>query len=89
MVINHEQTHTECFVDVDWVGCKTNKQSTTGYCVFLGGNLVSWRSKKQGVVSQSSTESGYRALALSICEIIWIRHILTEIGLRHSTPVKL
>ena len=36
----------ECFTDVDWAGSKEDKRSTTGYYVFVGGNLVSWKSKK-------------------------------------------
>ncbi|XP_015166937.1 uncharacterized mitochondrial protein AtMg00810-like [Solanum tuberosum] len=57
--------------------------------VFVGGNLVSWRSKKQSVVSRSSVESEYRAMSQSTCEIIWIHHLLTEIGIKHYTPAKL
>ena len=47
-------TRTECFSDVDWAGSKFDRRSTTGYCVFFGGNLVAWKSKKQSVVSRSS-----------------------------------
>ncbi|XP_070026458.1 uncharacterized protein [Nicotiana sylvestris] len=60
-----------------------------GYCVFVGGNLVSWSSKKQSIVSRSSAESEYRAMSQSTCEIIWIHHLLTEIGLEHPIPAKL
>ena len=47
-------TRIECFSNADWVGSKEDRRFTSGYCVFVGGNLVSWKSKKQSVVSWSS-----------------------------------
>ncbi|CAL9000577.1 unnamed protein product [Prunus brigantina] len=35
------------YSDADWAGCKIDRKSTTGYCTFVGGNLVTWKSKKQ------------------------------------------
>ncbi|RDX84158.1 hypothetical protein CR513_34840, partial [Mucuna pruriens] len=35
--------------DVDYAGSIVDRRSTSGYCMFLGGNLVTWRSKKQNV----------------------------------------
>ncbi|WMV49280.1 hypothetical protein MTR67_042665, partial [Solanum verrucosum] len=49
---NHGHSHIECFTDADWTGSKIDRRSTIGYCVFVGGNLVSWRSKKQNIVSR-------------------------------------
>ena len=86
---NHRHTSIKCFADADWAGSKIDRRSTTGYCVFVGGNLVSWKSKKQDVISRSSAESEYRAMAQSTCEIMWIHHFLTEVGLKHSMPAKL
>ena len=60
---NHGHNRVECFTNVDWVKSKEDRRSTSGYCVFVGGNQVSWKSKKQGVVSRSSVESEYRAMA--------------------------
>ena len=58
----------EVFTDADWAGSKRDRRSTTGYCSYVWENLVTWRSKKQLVVSRSSAESELKALALGICE---------------------
>ena len=51
---NHGHNRLECFFDVDWAGSKEDRRSSSGYCVFVGRNLVSWKSKKQSFVSRSS-----------------------------------
>lgn len=76
----------ECFANADWAGSRMDRRSTTNYSVFLVGNLVSWRSKKQNVVSRSSAESEYRAMAQSTCEILWTHHLLGELGLKPFSP---
>ncbi|XP_057247431.1 uncharacterized mitochondrial protein AtMg00810-like [Beta vulgaris subsp. vulgaris] len=77
------------YSDVDWAGCPNTCRSTTGYVVFLGKNLISWRSKKQPIVSKSSTKAKYRVVAYIAAETIWLKKLLADIGnfLRHPVIV--
>ncbi|RVW94082.1 Copia protein [Vitis vinifera] len=61
-----ENRDTEVYSDADWAGNIIDRRSTSGYCSFVWGNLVTWRSKKQSVVARSSAEAEYRALAQGI-----------------------
>jgi len=65
----HEHVRIFGYSDSEYAGDKGDRKSTTGYCTFVGGNLVTWRSKKQDV-SRSSTEAEYRAMARTTCEMI-------------------
>ena len=85
----HRHARIECLLDADWARSKEDRRSTSGYCVFVGGNLVSWKSKKQSVVLRSSVDSEYRAMTQSECEIMWIRQLLMEVGIETSLLVKL
>ena len=69
------------FCDADWAGCPTTRRSTTGFCIFLGSNCITWASKKQPTVSRSSTEAEYRALATTAVDITWLQHLLHDIGI--------
>ena len=75
---NEERT-VEVYVDANWVGLVIDKRSTSGYCSYVWGNLVTWLRKKQTVVAQSSAEAELRSTALGICEVISIKMMLQEL----------
>ena len=67
------------YSDADWAGCPDTRRSTSGFCVYLGDNLVSWSSKRQTTVSRSSAEAEYRAVAHVVAECCWLRQLLQEL----------
>jgi hypothetical protein len=70
----------EGYTDADWAGSILDRKSTSRYFTFVGGNLVTWRSKKQKVVARSSAEAEFRGMAKGLCELLWLRRLLMEIG---------
>jgi transposase InsO family protein len=79
----------ESYTDADYGGSRVDGRSTSGYCTFLGGNLVTWRSKKQNVVARSSAEAEFRSMALGICELLWLKIILDDLKVKWESPMKL
>ena len=77
------------YLDANWAGDPTDQCSITGFCFLLGTSLVSWRSKKQDVVSHSSTEAEYRALADTTCELVWLRWLLADMDAPQPTATPL
>jgi hypothetical protein len=74
------------YSDADYGGCKDSGKSTGGYVVMMGGAAVSWRSKIQPTLSQSTTEAEFVAAGEAGKELKWMRNLLNELGYGVTGP---
>ncbi|CAM8941955.1 unnamed protein product [Rhodiola kirilowii] len=74
----HQTLLLQAYCDADWGACPITRRSVTWYSVLLGNCLISWKTKKQTVVSRSSTEAEYRAMAQALCELVWLTRLLND-----------
>nr|GEY08196.1 ribonuclease H-like domain-containing protein [Tanacetum cinerariifolium] len=72
-------TDLVAYLDADWAGCPTTRNSTLGYYVFLGNNLTSYSSKLQPMLSRSSAEAEDLGVANAVAETCWLRNLLREL----------
>ncbi|KAK4390093.1 Retrovirus-related Pol polyprotein from transposon RE1 [Sesamum angolense] len=77
----------KAYSDADWASCIDTRKSLTGYCIFLGDALVSWKTKKQNTVSRSTAEAEYRSMGSTVCELSWIVYLLQDFDVSVSTPI--
>ncbi|KAL3609017.1 hypothetical protein D5086_000037 [Populus alba] len=68
------------FTDSDYAGDMEDRKSTSGYVFFMGSSVVSWCSKKQPIVTLSTTEAEFVAAAVCVCQGVWMKRILKELG---------
>ncbi|KAL2237379.1 UNVERIFIED_CONTAM: Retrovirus-related Pol polyprotein from transposon RE1 [Sesamum indicum] len=85
----HNSSSLVGYCDADWASCPDSRRSLTGYCIFLGSALISWKTKKQPTVSRSTAESEYRSLATTVCELQWISYLLRDFQVPVHTPIPL
>ncbi|RVW59737.1 Retrovirus-related Pol polyprotein from transposon TNT 1-94 [Vitis vinifera] len=73
------------YTDSDYAGDQDDRKSTSGY-VFMNSSAVSWSSKKQPVVTLSTTEAEFIATASSACQAVWLRRILKSLNQVQTSP---
>ena len=78
----------EIYTDADWVGSTDDRRSTIGYCTYVWGNLVTWRSKKQSVVAKNSVKTEFKAVAQGMCEGLWLQKLSKELRIIIELSIK-
>ena len=80
--------YCEGYTDADW-GAGEDRKSIGGYAFIINGAAVSWMSKKQGSIAQSSTEAEYMALTHRVKESLWLGELLKDLGaLQHQHEIR-
>lgn len=69
------------YTDSGYAGDIDDSRSTSGYVFMLSGGAVAWASRKQPIVTLSTTEAEYVAAATCACQAVWMKRILEEVGL--------
>lgn len=88
-ISSHSNLQLTGYSDADWGACRDTRRSLSGYCIFLGSTLVSWKCKKQHTVSASSAEAEYRSLSTTTKELMWLVALLREFGVSCALPIML
>ena len=82
-----EQLYLEGFADADFATCLDTRRSISGYIFRLGRATISWRSRKQVIVTTSTTESEYIALSLACQQLLWIQKAFADFKMPVPSPL--
>jgi len=74
------------FTDADWASSVDDRKSSGSYLVFFGHTPISWKSRKQHTVTQSSIETEYKGLADGTSEVIWLQYLFLDLQITPSVP---
>lgn len=82
-------SHLVGWTDSDYGSDRDTRRSRTGFVVTIAGGAVTWGSKLQGCIAQSTAEAEYVAAAAAVREIVWLKRLLAELGGGEQLPVLL
>ncbi|CAM9977196.1 unnamed protein product [Heterosigma akashiwo] len=74
------------FTDADFCADRADGRSVSGYVILLGNAPIVWASRLQGAVTTSTVEAEYLALRAAVKDIMWLRHLLVDIGCPQQDP---
>ena len=86
---SHYDSQVTTYSDADWSSCQFSRRSLSAYDVFLGSNLIYWKTKKQQSVSKSSAEAEYKSMSATTSELVWKQGLLEDLQVAISLPVTL
>lgn len=75
--ISSSQLQSYC--NYDYAKCSDTRRSVIAFCVFLGNNLISWKSKKKHTVSRSTAEAEYKSMVATTCELKWLSYLVADL----------
>ena len=84
LIMNNGNEKLTAVSDANWAEDRADRKSNTGFVIFMNGGTVSWCCRKQDIVSLSSAESEYIALAETCKEVIWLRGVLKEMDTKQE-----
>jgi hypothetical protein len=84
---SNKQLTFNCYTDADYAGDKSTSKSATGYVIFLNNCLIHWISKLQSYVAPSTVAAEYTAMSAATNELIWMKELLENIGMKIHTPM--
>ena len=75
------------FTNSDYAGDVDDRKSMVGYVFMMGSTVVLWCSKKQPIVTLSTTKVEFVAATTCACQTIWLRKILEELHFKQLEPI--
>lgn len=80
---SHSEEKWTTYCDSEWAGCPNTRLSTSGFYILLAESPTSWKAKRQCGVSRSTTEAEYRSMVITVCEVMWLKKLLEDLGMKY------